>query len=124
MPTASRAEIVDRATGEKTRVEAQYLIACDGAGSPIREKLGIALSGNPVLTYTTNAIFECARLQPHSRLPARLPLHLHRPEGTWCTIVAIDGRDRYRFSFVGNRNREQMSEADMRAAIARALGCE
>lgn len=118
------AEIVDRATGEKARVEAQYLIACDGAGSPIREKLGIALSGNPVLTYTTNAIFECADFNRIHDFQHAYRYIFIGPEGTWCTIVAIDGRDRYRFSFVGNRNREQMSEDDMRAAIARALGCD
>lgn len=118
------ADIIDRATGETTRVEAQYLAACDGAGSPIREKLGISLSGNPVLTYTTNAIFECRDFNRIHNFPHGYRYIFIGPEGTWCTIVAIDGRHRYRFSFVGNRNREQMNEADIRAAIARALGCD
>lgn len=118
------AQIIDRASGEKTIVEAQYLAASDGAGSPIREKLGIALSGNAVLTYTTNAIFECKGFNRiHDFAHAYRYIFIGQ-EGTWCTIVAIDGRDRYRFSFVGSRNREQMSEADIRAAIARALGCD
>ena len=118
------AEIIDRESGGKTRVEAQYLAACDGAGSPVREQLGIALSGNAVLTYTTNAIFECKDFNRiHNFAPAYRYIFIGQ-EGTWCTIVAIDGHDRYRFSFVGSRNREQMSEADIRAAIARALGCD
>ncbi|MBX9759382.1 MAG: FAD-dependent oxidoreductase [Beijerinckiaceae bacterium] len=118
------AHIVDRESGAATRVEAQYMIACDGAGSPIREKLGIALSGKQVLTYTTNAIFECPNFNSIHDFPQGYRYIFIGPEGTWCTIVAIDGRDRYRFSFVGNRNREQMTEDDMRAAIARALGCD
>lgn len=118
------ARIVERATGEEATVQAQYLIACDGAGSPIREKLGIALSGNSVLTYTTNAIFECRDFNRIHDFNEAYRYIFIGPEGTWSTIVAIDGRDRYRFSFVGGRNREQMNEADMRAAIARALGCD
>jgi 2-polyprenyl-6-methoxyphenol hydroxylase-like FAD-dependent oxidoreductase len=118
------AEIVDRNSGARTRVEAQFLIASDGAGSPIREQLGIALSGKEVLTYTTNAIFECKDFNKIHAFPHAYRYIFIGPEGTWCTIVAIDGRDRYRFSFVGNRNRDKLSEDDMRAAIARALGCD
>jgi len=119
-----RAHIVDRASGARESVEADYLIACDGAGSMIREQLGIGLSGNPVLTYTTNAIFECPGFNAiHGFAPAYRYIFIG-PEGAWGTIVAIDGRDRYRFSFIGGRDRAQMSEDDMRAAIRRALGCE
>jgi putative polyketide hydroxylase len=40
-----RATIVDRATGERTEVCARYVIAADGASSPIRRRLGIATQG-------------------------------------------------------------------------------
>ena len=40
-----RATIIDRATGERTVVHAQYVIAADGAHSPIRRRLGIATQG-------------------------------------------------------------------------------
>ena len=39
------ATIIDRTTGERTEVEARYLVAADGAGSPIRRRLGIATRG-------------------------------------------------------------------------------
>jgi putative polyketide hydroxylase len=41
----ARAIVVDRATGERTEVLAQYVIAADGANSPIRRLLGIATQG-------------------------------------------------------------------------------
>ena len=44
------------------------------------------------------------------------------PEGTWLTIVAIDGRDRFRMSIVGSADKVQHSEADIRAALTRAMG--
>ena len=45
------------------------------------------------------------------------------PEGTFATIVAIDGRDHWRFSLVGSREYRKFEEADLRAAIERAVGC-
>jgi 2-polyprenyl-6-methoxyphenol hydroxylase-like FAD-dependent oxidoreductase len=43
--TGVRATIVDCATGERTQVESSYLVAADGANSPIRHRLGIAAKG-------------------------------------------------------------------------------
>jgi putative polyketide hydroxylase len=40
-----RATIVDRTTGERTVVEARYLVAADGASSPVRRRVGIATRG-------------------------------------------------------------------------------
>jgi 2-polyprenyl-6-methoxyphenol hydroxylase-like FAD-dependent oxidoreductase len=39
------ATMVDRKTGERTEVRARYVIAADGANSPIRRRLGIATYG-------------------------------------------------------------------------------
>ena len=35
----------DRATGEPVKVRSRYVIACDGAGSTVRERLGIVMDG-------------------------------------------------------------------------------
>ena len=116
------ARVIDHATGVSETIAADYVIACDGAGGPIRDKLGIALAGNPVLTYTTNVIFRRAGLERlHSIRPAYRYIFIG-PEGTFATIVAIDGRDHWRFSFVGSREYRKLSEADVRAAIERAVG--
>ena len=40
------AQVIDHTTGASETIAADYLIACDGAGGPCRERLGIALSGN------------------------------------------------------------------------------
>ena len=39
------AHVVDRASGDVTRVRCQYLIAADGARSPVRAQLGIGMQG-------------------------------------------------------------------------------
>jgi 2-polyprenyl-6-methoxyphenol hydroxylase-like FAD-dependent oxidoreductase len=117
------ATVVDDASGKTERIEAQYLIACDGAASSIRERLGIGLKGNPVLTYTTNAIFRCKGLEKLHRIRPAYRFIFIGPEGTFATLVAIDGRDHWRFSFVGSRELRQLSEAELRATIERAVGC-
>jgi len=117
------ARVIDHRVGVTETIDADYMIACDGAGGPIREKLGIALAGNPVLTYTTNVIFRCAGLEKlHDIRPAYRFIFIG-PEGTFATIVAIGGRDHSRFSLVGSREYRKFTEADLRAAIERAVGC-
>jgi 2-polyprenyl-6-methoxyphenol hydroxylase-like FAD-dependent oxidoreductase len=115
--------VIDDATATNETIDADYLVACDGAGGPCREKLGIALAGNPVLTYTTNVIFRCAGLEKlHHMRPAYRFIFIG-PEGTFATIVAIDGRDHWRFSLVGSREYRKLGAPDLRAAIERAVGC-
>ncbi len=117
------AQVIDHVTGANETIEAQYLVACDGAGSPCRERLGIALLGNPLVTYTTNVIFRCTGFeQLHTLKPAYRFIFIG-PDGTFATIVAIDGRHHWRFSLVGSREYRKLTEADVRAAIERAVGC-
>jgi 2-polyprenyl-6-methoxyphenol hydroxylase-like FAD-dependent oxidoreductase len=117
------AQVIDHATGASETIAADYMIACDGAGGPCRERLGIALSGNPVLTYTTNVIFRCAGLEKLHNIGPAYRFIFIGPEGTFATIVAIDGRDHWRFSLVGSRENRKLGEADLRVAIERAVGC-
>jgi 2-polyprenyl-6-methoxyphenol hydroxylase-like FAD-dependent oxidoreductase len=121
--TGVTAHLRNHADGRDEIVEADYMVACDGAGSTIREALGIGLCGNPLLTYTTNAIFRRAGLERlHALRPAYRFIFIG-PEGTFATIVAIDGRDHWRFSLVGSREYRPQSETDIRTAIERAVGC-
>ena len=122
-PDGVTAQVIDHVTGAGETIGADYLIACDGAGGPCRERLGIALAGNPILTYTTNVIFRCAGLEKlHNMRPAYRYIFIG-PEGTFATLVAIDGGDHWRFSLVGSREYRKLSEAELRAAIERAVGC-
>ena len=112
----------DVRTGETETVEADYLVGCDGGVSTVRQALGIEMEGEPVLTYTTNVIFRCDGLeQLHHMQPAYRYIFIG-PEGTWATLVAINGRDQWRFSLVGDAEKRKLTEEEARAAIIRALG--
>lgn len=109
-------------TGVEEIVSADYLVGTDGAASVVREKLGIAMLGESVLTYTTNVIFRCHDLPSlHDKGKAYRFIFIGR-EGTWLTIVAIDGADRWRMSIIGDKSKRQVPESEIRELIVRAMG--
>jgi 2-polyprenyl-6-methoxyphenol hydroxylase-like FAD-dependent oxidoreductase len=117
------AAVVENAeTGAREEILARYIVGCDGARSLVRETLGIAMQGNPVLTYTTNVIFRCSHLLSlHDKGKAYRHIFIG-PEGTWSTIVAINGRDEWRFSIIGGSDQRDYTTDDIKAAIRRAVG--
>ena len=116
------ARIRDTSSGSVREVEADYLVGCDGGASLVRQALGIEMEGDAILTYTTNIIFRCDGLeQLHDKKPAYRYIFIG-PEGTWATLVAINGRDQWRFSLVGDAQRRTLTEAEARSAIVRAVG--
>ena len=120
------ASIRDLKTGRTDDVECQYLVGADGAGSMVREKLGISMTGNAVLTYTTNVIFRSRDLAQKQTIKTGYRYIFIGPEGTFATIVAIDGYDNYRFSLVGDSGRRALTDDDLLNEIRRAIGgpCE
>jgi 2-polyprenyl-6-methoxyphenol hydroxylase-like FAD-dependent oxidoreductase len=118
------AEVLDHATGKRSTIEAQYLAGCDGGGSVVRPKLGITLPESAVLTYTTNAIFRCDNLWDLVDIKPGYRFIFIGAQGTWCTIVAVNGRDQYRFSYVGDAAKRALTEPEVREAIMRAVGRE
>jgi 2-polyprenyl-6-methoxyphenol hydroxylase-like FAD-dependent oxidoreductase len=118
------ATLRSREDGTEYELEATYLIGCDGGDSTVRQMLGIQMSGEGALTYTSNAIFRCDGLEKlHTSKPAYRYIFIG-PEGTWATLVAINGRDQWRFSLIGDDSQQEVTEEEMRAAINRAMGKE
>jgi 2-polyprenyl-6-methoxyphenol hydroxylase-like FAD-dependent oxidoreductase len=115
--------IVENAdTGAREEISARYIVGCDGARSLVRETLGIPMHGNPVLTYTTNVIFRCPHLLTlHDKGKAYRHIVIG-PEGTWATIVAINGRDEWRFSIIGGADQREYTTEEIAGAIRRAVG--
>lgn len=119
------ADVEDLAAGRRIAIRAKWLVGCDGAGSPVRGQTGIRMLGNPALTYTTNVIFRCAGFETLHPLRAGYRFILLGTEGTWATIVAINGRDQWRFSIVQSGTAfGAPDEPTVRAAIRRAVGRE
>jgi 2-polyprenyl-6-methoxyphenol hydroxylase-like FAD-dependent oxidoreductase len=110
------------ADGTIKTVEADYLVGADGGGSLVRQALGIEMAGKPALTYTTNVIFRCRGFWDLHDKKKGYRFIFIGPEGTWATLVAIDGYDRFRFSIVGDETKRTLEEDDVRKLIVRAMG--
>ena len=121
-PSWVESVIEDKSTGDRGVVRSQYVVGTDGGASRVRELLDIGMSGEPTLTFTTNVIFRCQNFEAlHDKKPGYRYIFIG-PEGTWATLVAIDGWDHWRFSLVGDQTRRTLTEPDLRAAIVRAVG--
>jgi 2-polyprenyl-6-methoxyphenol hydroxylase-like FAD-dependent oxidoreductase len=118
------ATVRDTATGVDRTIVADYLVGTDGGASTVREQAGITMSGNPALTYTTNVMFRCQNFPALHDKGLGYRFIFIGPEGTWLTIVAVNGGDRFRMSIVGTPDKVNHSEADIRAALKRAMGRE
>jgi 2-polyprenyl-6-methoxyphenol hydroxylase-like FAD-dependent oxidoreductase len=115
------ATVRDPTSGKSETIEAGYLVGTDGGGSTVREQFGIAMGGNPALTYTTNVMFRCANFSDLHDKGKGYRFIFIGPEGVWLTIVAVNGGDRFRMSIVGTPQKINHSEADIRAALKRAM---
>ena len=116
------ATVRDNRTGAVRTLSARYLIGTDGGASLVRERLGVTMSGNPALTYTTNVMFRCAGFSSLHNFDKGYRFIFVGPEGTWLTIVAINGGDRFRMSIVGSADKVSHTEDDIRGALRRAAG--
>ncbi len=108
--------------GKTETISAQYVVGTDGGASTVREALGIGMSGNPALTYTTNVLFRCPDFHALHDKGKGYRFIFIGPEGVWLTIVAVNGADRFRMSIVGTPEKVEHGEADIRAALKRAMG--
>lgn len=108
--------------GARQTVRARYMVGCDGASSTVRKHLDIPMSGLGTLTYTTNVLFHCPDLLDKATIRLGYRYLLIGPEGTWATVVAIDGRGTWRMSLIGSAEKVEYGDADIRAAIERMIG--
>ncbi len=116
------ATLRDLDSGESHPVETRYLVGTDGGASFVRETAGIRMQGTPVLTHTVNIIFRTPDLPGlHNKGKAYRFIFIG-PEGTWLTIVAINGRDRWRLSIVGSQEKMDYNDDEIRALVLRAVG--
>jgi 2-polyprenyl-6-methoxyphenol hydroxylase-like FAD-dependent oxidoreductase len=61
--------LTDVVTNEHEVVVVPYMVACDGASSPVRKQLGIKMEGTAQLGAVTNVFFRCEDLFEKAKVP-------------------------------------------------------
>ncbi len=123
-PETVRVRLKSLDTGETYVVTTDYLVGCDGGSSKVRAQAGITMVGEPLLTYTTNVLFRSESLPAVHDKGLAYRFIFIGPEGTWATLVAINGGDLWRFSHVGTSEKRTYTTDELRAFIIRAVGKE
>ena len=111
-------------SGAEAVITADYVIGCDGAGSTVRRQIGVEMSGEDVLTHSTNVIFRCPDLPAIYAKPKGYRFICIGSDGTYATVVAINGRDRWRLSIIGDGQRREVTDQQVNDVIVRAVGTE
>ena len=91
-----RATLLDRATGERRQVRAEYLLAADGPRSSVRRALGIGQSGRGDLFANVSVTFRAKRLAESVGERRFIACYLTNPEAEG-VLLPVDNRERWVF---------------------------
>ena len=95
MQTASSFTLADRASGETKLVARSYVIAADGAHSPIRQRLGVKMLGHADVYDSVNIAFNADLTPWTAERPA--PLYFIENERIRGSVLTVNGRERWAF---------------------------
>jgi putative polyketide hydroxylase len=88
-------QLADRNSGESRTVRASYVIAADGASSPIRKSLGVKMLGHADVYDSVNIAFKADLTPWTAERPA--PLYFIENERIRGSILTVNGRERWAF---------------------------
>lgn len=113
------ATLVSGRLREPMHIRSAYLVACDGAGSGIRERLGLGFEG-PLLSYSAGIMLK-ADLEgtPFGR---RNRFMFIDETGTWANLTAVDLQRIWRLTLVGDQSKMDRANHDVEADVRRAFG--
>ncbi len=122
-PAGVSTEIVDLASGDRERVAADYLVACDGANSVVRNALGIGLVGEGALGHPAHLFFRApGLLERCGRAPGTFFLAIDR-DGLWANIRVVDPANAvWRLMVLDTDGRQTPQSLDRDGLLRRAVG--
>jgi 2-polyprenyl-6-methoxyphenol hydroxylase-like FAD-dependent oxidoreductase len=107
-------------TGKHELVRADYVVGCDGYSSSVRQALGIRMRGQDFIDYSLSIEFLCDDLSALHGQGKALRYVFVGPEGSWGSMMAVDGRKRWRILLYGIN--EDPATIDVHAVIRRMVG--
>ena len=117
------AGVLNLRTGEHETVCARYLVGCDGAGSFVRQRLGIDMKGPGVLGHSVHMHFRTPDLLPSfGRHPGSFFLLVDNA-GLWATLRLVDPLDGlWRLNVMHVEASASADTVDKEGYLLRALG--
>ncbi len=117
-------ELTDVDTKRREVVRAQYLVACDGARSAVRDTLGIGVEGSPQLSREVSIYFESDAVLTLPGSSVATMTWLIGPEGMWGVLSAVDGRRLWRVWVTHLPEGLDADAVDAERLVRQACGCD
>jgi 2-polyprenyl-6-methoxyphenol hydroxylase-like FAD-dependent oxidoreductase len=118
------AQVQDMRSGETRAIEAQFMVACDGAGSGVRRALGIEMEGNPALDHSIAVFLRSpGLLKRHDKGDAERYIFIG-PQGTWGNLTAVNGDDLWRLTVLGFKDKGAFDSFDATYWVRRCMGSD
>ena len=117
------AELIDQETGARETVTADYLVACDGANSMVRNALDIGLTGKGVLGHPLSLFFRAPNLlQDCGKERGTFFLAIDH-DGLWANIRIVDpAKGLWRIMVLNTDGQQKPETIDRDALVTRAVG--
>jgi 2-polyprenyl-6-methoxyphenol hydroxylase-like FAD-dependent oxidoreductase len=115
------AHLVHAQTGAEEDIRALYLVGCDGFHGTVRECAGIRMEGDAMLGHSINITFAAPGLRAMHDKADALRFVIVGKDGPWASLVAADGRERWRLMIQG-RTEVEPARQNPAAAIRNAIG--
>jgi 2-polyprenyl-6-methoxyphenol hydroxylase-like FAD-dependent oxidoreductase len=115
--------IANLAGGPATQVRAEYMVACDGAMSGVRDALKIGMEGR-LLSYSVNILIRAPGLVAQHDMGEAERYLFVGPEGTWGNLTVVDADSIWRLTVLGNEEKMDLDAFDARHWVERALGTQ
>jgi 2-polyprenyl-6-methoxyphenol hydroxylase-like FAD-dependent oxidoreductase len=117
------ADITNLETGERKTVQAQYLVACDGANSAIRDACGIDVGGDKILGRPVHLYFKSPDFAEIVGFERAVFILLIDEHGAWANVRAIDpAQGLWRLMIIDTPEDFDRDNIDMDAQMRRAVG--
>ncbi|PMB50423.1 FAD-binding monooxygenase [Fischerella thermalis CCMEE 5201] len=108
-------------SGNTERIQAKYLVACDGAKSPIRKTCGVDAPAYHPTRVFQNILFQAPELPEFLGARKALVFYMVNPKRLRYPLRSIDGKGLYRLTAVPQEDGEQR---DPEKAVIEALGID
>lgn len=116
------ATVHDRNAETRETIAARYLVDCSGGKSEVREALGIAMDGDPAIDYNVSIFLRIPQLWNHHD-KGKAALHSFvDAKGISRTLIALDGRELWRFGLRGKWYFDHRKELDVDQMVTEFVG--
>jgi 2-polyprenyl-6-methoxyphenol hydroxylase-like FAD-dependent oxidoreductase len=116
------ATVRDLDSGAEERIVAGHLIDCSGGHSPIRQALGIGMSGSSYTGYHLSIFVKAPDLWKHHGMGKAALINFVEPDGLWRNLICLDGRELYRLGIRGKAYYDAPDKVDAERLFTEVVG--